>query len=218
MTDQPQSQQDTGCGCLVYVLLILAGIGYILETYPGTPNWIVSSLFIGSVLLPTTFIIYGRWVKYKGEKNQEELQRQEIANQEEERERRIEEILQRDELLDRVHYMSGLEFEQFMAELFSRQGYGVQLTSSSGDQGTDLLVDIDERTVAVQLKRWTQPVGNAAVQATFTGMFVYGAEEAWLITTSSFTKSAVEAAKKTNVRLIDGKELRDWMESLKDEP
>jgi len=42
-------------------------------------------------------------------------------------------------------------------------------------------------------------------------------QEAWLITTSSFTRSAKEAAKGTGVRLIDGKELADWMRSLKDE-
>lgn len=136
---------------------------------------------------------------------------------EQERQRRIDELLQRDTLMDHIHAMSGHEFERFMAQLFRKQGYSVKQTSGSGDQGTDLLVDIDGRKIAVQLKRWRMPVGNKAVQETFTGMFLYEAQEAWLITTSSFTKSAREAARKTNVHLIDGEELTDWMRSLPEE-
>jgi restriction system protein len=83
--------------------------------------------------------------------------------------------------------------------------------------GGDLLLTIDDRKVAVQLKRYTAPVGNAAVQAVFAGMSDYKAKEAWVITTSSFTKSAVELAKSTRVRLIDGKELEDWLDDLRDE-
>jgi HJR/Mrr/RecB family endonuclease len=60
-------------------------------------------------------------------------------------------------------------------------------------------------------------VGNAAVQATFAGMAHYGADEGWIITTSTFTKSAWELAKSTSVRLIDGKELADWPDGLKEE-
>jgi len=54
----------------------------------------------------------------------------------------------------------------------------------------DLLLTIDERRVAVQLKRYTAPVGNAAVQQALAGMIPYKAKEAWVITTSTFTKSA----------------------------
>ncbi len=138
--------------------------------------------------------------------------------EDEARNERINEVLRRDNVLDRVHYMSGLEFERFMANLFRKQGHAVRTTPGSGDQGTDLLLVVEGRKIAVQLKRWTAPVGNTAVQATFTGMFYYQAQEAWLITTSTFTKSAVAAAKKTGVRLVNGEELADWMKSLRDEP
>ncbi len=162
------------------------------------------------------------WRKRQEERSQEKARREKLRQEEarraeEERKRQIDELLQRDKVMDQVHYMSGHEFERFMADLFRKQGYTVQQTPGSGDQGVDLLVDIDGRKVAVQLKRWIQPVGNSAVQATFSGRFFHEAQEAWLITTSSFTKSAKEAARRTDVRLIDGNELSDWMRSLKDE-
>lgn len=148
---------------------------------------------------------------------QDELRRQEIMRAEEQRNRRIDELLGRDDVLGSVHYMNGHEFERFMADLFRKQGYSVERTPGSGDQGIDLLVDLEGRKVAIQLKRWRMPVGNKAVQETFTGMFYYQAHEGWLITTSSFTKSAKDAASKTGVRLIDGTELTEWMSSIPDE-
>ena len=45
--------------------------------------------------------------------------------------------------------MSGLEFERFMADLFRQKGYGVEETKASGDQGVDLLLDIEGKRVAV---------------------------------------------------------------------
>ena len=87
----------------------------------------------------------------------------------------------------------------------------------SGDQGVDLILpDLDGKRV-VQLKRLTGPVGNAAVQGTFAGMAHYQADERWIITTSTFTKSARELARSTSVRLIDGKELASWLEGLREE-
>ena len=81
----------------------------------------------------------------------------------------------------------------------------------------DLIVpDLDGKLVVIQLKRWTGPVGNAAASATFAGMAHYRADEGWIITTSTFTKSARELARSTSVRLIDGKELDDWLEGLRE--
>jgi restriction endonuclease Mrr len=158
------------------------------------------------------------------QRHQEELKRleeqrhQEELKRLEERERqRIESLLRRDAVGDEINYMSGVEFERFMADVFRQKGYGVQSTRASGDQGVDLLLDIDDKKVAVQLKRWTAPVGNAVVGATFAGIAHYGADEGWIITTSTFTRSARALARSTRVRLIDGKELGDWLEGLREQ-
>jgi restriction endonuclease Mrr len=147
-----------------------------------------------------------------------EIQReQERQRQKQERERQIEALLHRDALRDRIDYMSGIEFERFMADVFTKKGYTAHTTRASGDQGVDLLLNVDGRKIAVQLKRYTAPVGNAAVQAAFAGMIYYKAQEAWVITTSSFTKSAIALAKNTGVRLIARNELENWLSDLRDE-
>lgn len=113
--------------------------------------------------------------------------------------------------------MEGWEFERFMADILNRSGYTVESTQLSGDQGVDILLDMEGRKIAVQLKRYTRPVGNKAVQEVLAGRIHYAAQEAWVVTTSSFTRSAVELAKSTGVRLIDGNELREWLIELSSE-
>jgi restriction system protein len=150
---------------------------------------------------------------------QEEVgRREQVRQREEEKRRRIEAMLHRDRVRDEINYMSGSEFERFMANVLRQKGYAVEETQATGDQGVDLIVpDLDGKRVVIQLKRWTGPVGNKAIQATFAGMAHYQADEGWIITTSTFTKSARELARSTSVRLIDGKELSDWLEGLREE-
>ena len=153
---------------------------------------------------------------------QKEEERRELVRQREAAEaaqrRRIEAMLHPDRVRDEIHYMSGPEFERFMADLLRQKGYEVEQTPLSGDQGVDLILpDLDGKRVVIQLKRWTGPVGNKAIQATFAGMAHYQADEGWVITTSTFTKSARELARSTSVRLIDRDELADWLEGLREE-
>ncbi len=83
--------------------------------------------------------------------------------------------------------MGGAEFEKEMAELLRSRGYSVQ-RAPGGTPGVDLLLKRGNSTIAVQLKRWTAPVGDRAVQALFTGRIHHGADEAWLVTTSRFAQ------------------------------
>jgi restriction endonuclease Mrr len=126
----------------------------------------------------------------------------------------LEEIVGRGKGLDDVNYMEGWEFERYMADVLGRSGYSVESTQLSGDQGVDMLLDMEDRKIAVQLKRYTRPVGNKAVQEVLAGRVHYAAQEAWVITTSSFTRGAMELARSTGVRLIDGRELREWLSEL----
>jgi HJR/Mrr/RecB family endonuclease len=57
---------------------------------------------------------------------------------------------------------------------------------------------------------WRDPTRSA--QST-----LYGSDEGWIITTSTFTRAAKELAKTTRVRLIDGKELGEWLEGLREQ-
>ena len=99
-------------------------------------------------------------------KLQDELERRAAAKrhlQDERKRQRIESLLRREAVKDEINFMSGLGFERFMADVFKQKGYGVQETPTN-DQGVDLLLDMDSKRVAVQLKRWTGPVGYDAAR------------------------------------------------------
>lgn len=101
--------------------------------------------------------------------------------------------------------MSGREFEIFIAEVYEDLGYKSKLTPESGDQGVDILInDFLGKKIAVQTKRYTGSVGNAAVQEVIAGRIFYGCSKAIVVTNSTFTKSAAHLARQDgNVELID---------------
>lgn len=113
--------------------------------------------------------------------------------------------------------LSGHEFELFLADYFRSQGYVVDMTPRTTDQGADLLLRKDQRRIAVQAKQWKGNVGNKAVQAVHAGRTFYNANEAWVITTSSFTKAAQDAATRLSVRLVTGPELATWVSAAQRE-
>ena len=107
-----------------------------------------------------------------------------------------------------VHTMSGVEFETHIARLLRSSGYEVSGTQTTGDQGADLIAKKNGRTYIIQAKRYQGTVGNKAVQEAISALSYYGGHEAWVITNSTFTPSAIALAQKANIRLIDGITLR----------
>jgi predicted Mrr-cat superfamily restriction endonuclease len=214
---------DEGWGCLV-VLIVVVALATIVDWLGKHPLALVPIAVVLVVAAVVLLVAIGfvAWLR-KGDRLQAEVERwwglvrrREAA--EAAQRHRIEAMLHPDRVRDEIHYMSGPEFERFMADLLRQKGYQVEETPLSGDQGVDLVLpDLDGKRVVIQLKRWTGPVGNKAIQATFAGMAHYQADEGWVITTSTFTKSARELARSTSVRLIDRDELADWLEGLREE-
>jgi restriction system protein len=110
--------------------------------------------------------------------------------------------------------LSGQEFKHFMADLLRAAGYKVDIVGSAGDQGVDLLVKEGRKLVAVQCKKHGRPVGNAAVSAIYAGAKYYGAKQAWLVAPEGFTRSAIELAKSTGVRLIGRKGIEGLLQNV----
>jgi hypothetical protein len=111
----------------------------------------------------------------------------------------------------RIEGMEVAEFEAQVSGLLRELGYAVRPAPLSGLHDVDLLLEATNRRVAVQLKRWKAPVGERSVYALFTGRIHYATDEAWLITTSEFTRKAIKLAETTGVRLVDGVELAEWL-------
>ena len=99
--------------------------------------------------------------------------------------------------------MTGISFENFLAGIFSAQGYTVETTATSGDFGADLILVRGETRIAVQAKRWKDMVGVAAVQEVLAGRSYYRCNAAWVIASARFTQQARTLARQTDVQLID---------------
>jgi formylglycine-generating enzyme required for sulfatase activity len=112
--------------------------------------------------------------------------------------------------MDEIARMDGSQFEMFLARLFSRMGYkNIRLTPAN-DQGGDLLcVSPSDVTVAIQAKRWNDPVGNDAVHEVLDAMVFYDCAEGMVVTNSVFTNAAKELASKAGIVLHDGRWLQE---------
>lgn len=97
----------------------------------------------------------------------------------------------------------GVEFEYWCANELTKQGWVTQVSKASGDQGIDIIANRDGLSVAVQCKRYGQPIGNKAVQEIFTAKQFVGSKYACVIGTGGFTRSARELAGATGVVLLE---------------
>jgi hypothetical protein len=105
---------------------------------------------------------------------------------------------------------TGVAFEVYVANRLKEAGYeSVVGTPATGDQGADLIAKRNGKTIAIQAKRWSSSVGNAAVQEIVGALRYYNADEGWVVTNSTFTTSARSLAQANSIRLIDGYDLRD---------
>ncbi|MBP0963230.1 MAG: restriction endonuclease, partial [Oscillospiraceae bacterium] len=102
---------------------------------------------------------------------------------------------------------NGLQFEEYLGRLFAGLGYQVSTTSATADHGVDLILSKGGIRYALQAKFYSGKVGNKAVQEVYSGMSIWGASAAVVVTTSSFTPQAVQDAAQLGVTLVDGQEL-----------
>lgn len=100
-----------------------------------------------------------------------------------------------------VSQLSPLAYEDYCAVLLKEAGWRVRTTPRQ-DQGVDVVATLRGTTVAIQCKLYKNAVGNRAVQEVFAGRLHYGAHIAVVVSTASYTRSARELARSTNVLLL----------------
>jgi restriction system protein len=126
------------------------------------------------------------------------------------------------ELLDRVYEQSPGFFERLVLDLLHAMGYGgsrddaVERLGRSGDAGVDGVIREDRlglNSIYVQAKRWRDVVGRPEIQKFFGALHGQRATKGVFITTSSFSREAVDYADGVTPRviLVDGKELSQLM-------
>ena len=99
----------------------------------------------------------------------------------------------------------GYEYERYVACWLERKGYrDVGITPKSGDYGADIICyDRKKKKWAVQCKYYSKPVGYKAIEEVLGAAHYYGCGGAMVVTNSTFTRQAVEAANRTCVKLVD---------------
>ena len=107
--------------------------------------------------------------------------------------------------------LSGSDFENLLYRLFTAMGYAVQKTGKTGDQGGDLIANMNGQRIVIQAKCYTSTVGNAAVQEAVAAQKFYDCNKVMVVTNSSFTKEAIELAKANNVELVGGGKLSELL-------
>lgn len=111
-----------------------------------------------------------------------------------------------------VDSMDGFQFEAFLVEIFQTIGFDVKETKKTADQGADLFVSRFGKNMVIQAKNYAGSVGNAAVQQAISAKSFYGCDEAMVVTNSYYTKSAIELASVTGVRLVDRAGLQTYLD------
>ena len=116
-------------------------------------------------------------------------------------------------MLDSIKQMSPEAFERLCGRLFKEAGYeDVVVTQKSHDGGLDgfgfLVFGLVRFKVIFQAKRYTDsPIGVDAIKLLDKTKTDKKAEKSVFITTSTFTRGAVEQADNDGIELIDGDDL-----------
>jgi restriction system protein len=125
------------------------------------------------------------------------------------------------ELLDKIRNINPYFFEKLVIDLLDTMGYvgpngNAMVTSKSNDGGIDGIINQDPlgtNTVYVQAKRYKEDniIQRPDIQSFYGALAGINADRGVFITTSRFSKSAIEYAMRQGIVLVDGIQLTDMM-------
>ena len=130
-----------------------------------------------------------------------------------------------DELMEAIMQQDPAFFEQLVVDLLQKMGYGSRIDNSgevtqyTGDGGIDGVIREDALgfdKIYIQAKRWNDnhAVGGPDIQQFAGALIGNGANKGLFITTSHFSKAAIDYVSKhmtARIVLVDGKELTRLM-------
>ena len=124
------------------------------------------------------------------------------------------------DLLNLIKNNSPQFFEKLVVDLLVAMGYGgshqdaAQAIGKTNDGGIDGIISEDRLgldKIYIQAKRWENTVGRPDIQQFKGALADQVAKKGVFITTSIFSKEAIESAKKSAIVLIDGDKLTSLM-------
>lgn len=100
---------------------------------------------------------------------------------------------------------TGVEFEEYIADVLRHSRMRVEDTKKSHDYGADLVVNYNWTKYCVQCKWSKNPIGVKAVQEVVGSIPIYGADRGVVVTNSTFSGEARRLAAMNDVILFDGR-------------
>jgi len=115
-------------------------------------------------------------------------------------------LLKRNRTLKKLKRLSWDDFELLCMELFRKKGWKVLGNEKKGaDGGVDIWMKKRRRSAIVQCKRYDDAMVTIKVLREMYGlMHEYDVNEAYIVTTSRFTKECYKFIEGKNMVLIDG--------------
>ncbi len=102
------------------------------------------------------------------------------------------------------------EYEEFCAEQLRVAGWDARTTGRSRDFGADVIAKHGNRTLVLECKLHSAPIGSPTVKKTVGARTHYRANLAAVVSSSGFTNDAKKAGRTTGVHLLHHEELREW--------
>ena len=110
--------------------------------------------------------------------------------------------------------LTPLEYENYCAEFLRNEGWVVTMTPATRDGGADFLAEKNGLRLVVQCKRYSQHVGNKAVQEAHSALGLYNGSSACVVAPMGFTKQAQTEALCHSVHLLHHLELPAFSDKL----
>lgn len=113
-----------------------------------------------------------------------------------------------------LDHMDGFEFQQFVAHLFEKLGYGkTEEILTTGDAGRDVTIrSSDGSLIVIECKHHTKgTVGRPVVQKLHSAVITARAKKGFVVTTGRFSDAAIEYARSLGsiIELVDSRVLYD---------
>lgn len=120
----------------------------------------------------------------------------------------LEEELLQQTATDNINQLSGVDFEKVCQQLVESMGFETETTKASGDGGIDLIAYNHQPLLSgkyiIQCKRYSGSVGEPIIRDLYGVVMSERANKGILMTTGTFTKSAIGFADGKPIELIDG--------------
>jgi len=131
--------------------------------------------------------------------------------------------LTRNELITRIHQIDSMDFEYFIADLLEADGWSTTVTEDQyyEKRGVDVIAEKSgpfSQKIAAQVKRYDPSNGRngTTVIRSYNNIheIVDGASISAIFATNEFTEDAHELAEETELRLVDGIGLANFIEGI----